>query len=328
MTAPLVSICIPTYNGAEWIRETINSALAQSYQSLEILIVDDASSDDTVELLRSFKDERIRIVVNEKNVGLAANWNRCVELARGTFIKFLFQDDILYPGCIEKLAGLLLTHENLGLVFSARDIIQEGNVAKEVMEEWLLTCRTPHTQFESLHEVNDGHSLFLQCLRKGFRGNWVGEPSSVMIRKDCFQRLGLFNTKLVQVCDLEMWLRIMFSYDIGFIREKLSAFRFHAASTSMANLRSQKNRLDQVRLLDGLLSCDEIRAAHPEIIKLRRAERLRVAVRRIVPLAIRQRMFGVLQPVPEGNSQGTIEIDVETLMGSIRERMNAMGRTS
>jgi glycosyltransferase involved in cell wall biosynthesis len=328
MTAPLVSICIPTYNGAPWIRETINSALAQSYKSLEVLIVDDASSDDTVEQVRSFKDERIRLVINEKNVGLTANWNRCVELARGDFIKFLFQDDILYSGCIEKQAGLLLTHENLGLVFSARDIILEGNVAKEVTDEWLLTCRTPHTQFESLQEVNGGRSLFLQCLRKGFRGNWVGEPSSVMIRKDCFHRLGAFNPNLVQVCDLEMWLRIMFSYDIGFIREKLSAFRFHAASASMANQRSHKNRLDQVRLLDGLLSCDEIREVHPEIIKLRRAEWLRVAVRRIVPLAIRRKMFGVLQPVPEGTSQGTIEIDVETLMYSIRERINAMGRTS
>src|SRR2546423_8587516 len=90
---PLVSVCIPTFNGARWIKESLNSALAQSYRPLEIIIIDDASTDETVKVLRSFKDDRIRLFVNEQRLGLACNWNRCVELARGEFIKFLFQDD-------------------------------------------------------------------------------------------------------------------------------------------------------------------------------------------------------------------------------------------
>ena len=286
--SPLVSVCIPTFNATRWISDCLNSALAQSYRHLEILVVDDASSDGTSELVRSFKDERIRLIVNERNLGLAANWNRCVRLSRGYFIKFLFQDDILYPACIEKMTRLLLDHDNVGLVFSARDIMIEGDTGKAVTDDWLRGCRTLHTKFDVLREVNRGRELFCQHLRKGFRGNWVGEPSSVMIKRDCFQCLGLFNERLAQLCDLEMWLRVMFFYDIGFIEEKLSAFRFHANSASMANIQSGRNWLDYLRLLDGLLSYGEIKASHPELIKLRRSELFRIIVRLIVPLSVRR----------------------------------------
>ncbi len=101
MVRPLVSICIPTFNGARWIRECLTSALAQSYQPIEILVVDDGSTDGTVELVQSLKDERTRVIVNEQNQGMVHCWNKCIELARGEFVKFLFQDDVLYPDCTE-----------------------------------------------------------------------------------------------------------------------------------------------------------------------------------------------------------------------------------
>src|SRR6266851_5156683 len=137
MVRPLVSICIPTSNGARWIGECLTSALAQSYQPIEILVVDDGSTDGTVELVQSLKDERTRVIVNELNEGMVNNWNKCIELARGDFIKFLFQDDVLYPGCIEQLMRLFLSNENLGLVFSPRDIIVEGDVGEESTQAWL-----------------------------------------------------------------------------------------------------------------------------------------------------------------------------------------------
>ena len=119
-TSPLVSICIPTFNAARWILDCLESAMAQSYRRLELLIIDDASTDETVELIRSIDDERIRLLVNEQNIGLARNWNKCIEMSRGDFIKFLFHDDILYPDCVEKMMRLLLSNGNVGLVFSPR----------------------------------------------------------------------------------------------------------------------------------------------------------------------------------------------------------------
>src|SRR3990170_405399 len=87
---PCVSVCIPTYNGGKYIRECIESILVQTYTDFEILIVDDKSFDETIEIAEEFArgDKRIRIVRNRQNLGLVKNWNKCVELAEGEWIKF------------------------------------------------------------------------------------------------------------------------------------------------------------------------------------------------------------------------------------------------
>ncbi len=286
-TSPLVSICIPTFNAARWILDCLESALAQSYPSLEVLVIDDASTDETVELIRSIDDERIRLLVNEQNVGLTRNWNKCIEMSRGDFIKFLFHDDILYPDCVAKMIRLLLSNQNVGLVFSPRDVIVEGDPESKLTKIWLQNCTTLHTRFRAIAPVNHGRDLFAQYLKGGFRGNWIGEPSSVLIRKQCFTRLGLFNPNLYQVCDVEMWLRIMFSYDIGFLPEKVTAFRFHSDSTSFRNIASRRNCLDQLWLLESLSNCNSIRSEHPEIEGVRALELLRLAKALLLhPIAI------------------------------------------
>jgi len=286
-TPPLVSICIPTFNAARWIQVCLESALAQTYPRLELLIIDDGSTDETVELVRSVDDERIRLLVNEQNIGLAHNWNKCIEMSRGNFIKFLFHDDILYPECVARMMRLLLSNESVGLVFSPRDVIVEGDPEAELTKIWLRNCTTLHTRFRAVEPVNSGRDLFTQYLDRGFRGNWIGEPSSVLIRKECFTRLGLFNPNLYQVCDIEMWLRIMWSYDIGFLPEKLTAFRFHSDSTSFRNIASRRNFLDQLWLLESLSNCNSIMSAHPEIEWIRALELLRLAKAFLLhPLAI------------------------------------------
>ena len=276
-TPPLVSICIPTFNAAKWILSCLESARAQSYSRLELLIVDDASTDATVELIRSIDDERIRLLINEQNVGLVRNWNRCIEESRGDFIKFLFHDDVLYPDCVERMMRVILSSGNVGLVFAPRDIIVEGDPESQLTKAWLRNCTTLHTKFRELDTVNSGRDLFAQYLKCGFQGNWIGEPSSVLIRKECFTRLGLFNPSLYQVCDVEMWLRIMFSYDIGFVPGKLTAFRFHSDSTSFRNIASRRNCMDQLWLLEGLSNYDSIISAHAEIEAVRGLELLRLA---------------------------------------------------
>lgn len=271
----LVSVCIPTFNAARWIRECLNSALAQTYRPLEILVVDDASTDETVRLVRSIKDERIRVIINEENIGLTRNWNKCVQVSQGDFIKFLLHDDILYPNCIEKMMQLFVSNNALGLVFSPRDIILETEPENPIAETWLRNYETLHTRFDVLAKINHGRELFSKYLSGGFQGNWIGEPSSVLIKKECFSHLGLFNTKLYQLCDMEMWLRIMFFYDVGFISEKLSAFRLHLDSMSVSNLTSLRNCFDPLWLLESLSNSTEIKSVYPEIKALRASELVR-----------------------------------------------------
>jgi glycosyltransferase involved in cell wall biosynthesis len=265
LSRALVSVCIPTYNGEQWIRESIDSALRQTYRSIEVLVVDDASSDNTVEAARSFQDERVRVVVNATQRGLAGNWNECVRLAQGEFIKFLFQDDALYPQCTEKMMQLFASHPQLGLVFTRRDLVVESDAPADLASEFLDDYSDPHLRFEQLDEVNNGGFLFDQHLDKGLYQSCIAEPPSTLIRREVFRRLGLFNTRMHQACDIEMWLRILFFYDVGLVDEKLLMFRVHGKSATVANRLTRKAEYDRFWLLEGLLSHAEIREAHPEI---------------------------------------------------------------
>lgn len=141
MKKSLVSICIPTYNGAKFIAEAMDSALCQTYEHLEIIVSDDASKDATLEIIEAYKAKTnipISIYLHEPN-GIGANWNHCIKQAKGKYIKFLFQDDVLLPNCIEKMVRVLENDYTVGLVASKRDFIVEtpfvsGSTEKFIQE--------------------------------------------------------------------------------------------------------------------------------------------------------------------------------------------------
>jgi glycosyltransferase involved in cell wall biosynthesis len=230
-----------------------------------VLVVDDGSTDNTLEIVRSLQDERVRIIVNERSQGLAGNWNECVRLARGEYIKFLFQDDALYPDCIDQMVSLIGENPRMGLVFARRDLVLDDDAPPELANNIVKNYDDPHLKFEDVRSVNDGHALFVQHHARKFHGCCVAEPSSTLIRKAVFHRLGLFNTHMHQACDVEMWLRIMFFYDIGFIDEKLLFFRVHGKSASSANFLQGRSEYDHFWLFEGLLSHPEIRQKYPEL---------------------------------------------------------------
>ena len=271
MWSPLVSICVPSYNGEKWIREAIDSALAQTYKPLEIVIVDDASTDNTLEIIQSYRDPRIRIEVNKKNLGPTNNKNRCIKLAKGSLIKFLSQDDALYPSCVEKMAKLFKFYQQIGLVFAPRDVLLENPIDPTAIA-WKKRYGKLHTRFQYLSEVNNGRELLKNWSAYDFKGNWIGEPSSVMVRKACLERIGMFNTRLRQCADYELWIRMMYFYDIGFINETLSAYRVHSSSSSASNIRQGYSWLDRLWFLEGLLQHEDIRSSYPRIKGLRSLE--------------------------------------------------------
>src|SRR4051812_49267097 len=98
---PLVSVVIPVHNAAEWIRETLNSVSAQTYPSIEVVLVDDGSTDATPEILSSYGD-RVRVIANKTNQGVSVSRNIAIEAAKGAYIAFLDHDDLWHPQKIEK----------------------------------------------------------------------------------------------------------------------------------------------------------------------------------------------------------------------------------
>lgn len=275
--SPRVSVCLPAYNGERWIRSAIESVLAQTYDEFELVISDGGSQDDTVEVCRSYDDPRIRVDAAASRLDAVSNWNRSVLLARGEFIKFLHQDDTLYPDCLEEMVAVVLEDMRLGLVFAPREIVI-GDSPSDADRAWASSYASLHRCFTNLDRINDGHELFRQLVESGFEGNWIGEPSSVLVTRRCLATIGLFNPRLRQVPDLDLWSRAMLSFRIGFVDHALSTYLHHASSLTTENDRRKRAWLDRLWLFEGLLAQSLPETDRARIESLRN-EALRAAVR-------------------------------------------------
>ena len=135
-----VSVIMPSYNSEEFIAESINSVLAQTYENFELLIVDDCSTDKTIEVVKGFNDDRIKLFVNERNSGAAVSRNRAIREATGKWIAFLDSDDLWFSDKLEKQITYM---QNNGIAFSYTDyeVIDENNIVVSTFKPRLNVCK-------------------------------------------------------------------------------------------------------------------------------------------------------------------------------------------
>jgi glycosyltransferase involved in cell wall biosynthesis len=266
---PHVSVCIPAYNAARWIVPAVESVLSQTYESFEAVVVDDASTDETLERVQELDDARIRLYSNSRNLGHSGNWNRSLNLARGRLIKFLCADDILYPDCLEAMVSLFDAHPSIGLVFSLRDVEMEAHDDSAAVA-WRTKHLRAHEVFGDIHEVNSGPALVRKWTASGFGRNAIGEPTNVMMARECLRRVGTFNLRVRQRADMDLWVRAMLFYDVGFVGRPLARYLIRAGSVTEANRRGGLSWMDNLWLFEGLLAYDGIPVAWPEFRALRR----------------------------------------------------------
>ena len=227
-----VSILVPVYNGEAFLEAAIESALSQSFKDLELIIVDDCSTDGSKEIIErmSERDPRIKFFTNETNQGLFANYNRCLSLAKGRYIKPFAQDDILSPDCLQRMFDVLESESSVVLVSSARNITDgKGNILE-------TKCTFPADRILPGSEVILYNLIVLS--------NWVGEPSTVMFRAE-FAGTG-FDTNCFHLGDIDMWFSILKNGDYYFIAEPLANFRRHNANATDNNLCGLLFALDAV----------------------------------------------------------------------------------
>ena len=223
MIEPWISICIPVYNGARTIRATIQSVLDQDFKDFEICIVENASSDDTFQVVQSFEDERIRIVSNNKTVPAWENWSIATSMARGRWIKLVCADDLLDHNALSLLNNYSESFPEARVICGTRNVVDENGVqilgARRIVEA---------EQFIDLPKFQK------MICRVG--SNPLGESLCWMWQREVGIQIGSFSDQWQYFIDLDYWLRLSTQTDIFLVPVKLGSFRISQFSwTSQLN---------------------------------------------------------------------------------------------
>lgn len=243
--SPVVSVIIPAYNAELYIRQTLESVLSQTYQNIEILVVDDGSQDGTAEIAESFvqRDSRVHLL-KQANAGVAAARNLAIAHSQGEYIAPIDADDIWYPQKLEKQVQCMLqSGPEVGLVYTWSTHIDEaGLIIGKSKLEWA--------------NIPEGliYPILIYC-------NFLDNASNPLIRRSCIDQVGGFNPELraqnAQGCeDWDLYLRIADGYEFRAIPEFLVGYRQLLGSMA-SNCRAMAKSYELVMT--------EVQARHPEI---------------------------------------------------------------
>ena len=255
---PAVTVCVPSFNGMRHLEDCLDSVAAQTFDDFEVLVVDDASTDGTAAAAESFRarDPRVRVESNPRNLGLVRNWNRCVELARGRWLKFVFQDDVIAPTCVEAL--MQARRPDCPLVVCRRTLRFDDD-REATRDAYSLSLE--HSLDRLFGEVPYVSAAQVQAAVLDHVGvNFVGEPTAVLVERSAFDQFGRFNEALVALCDFEYWARVGSNTGLAYVPESLATFRVHVGSASEVN---RTELLFHKDWLDPLLLQCELATAPP-----------------------------------------------------------------
>lgn len=241
MSNPLVSICIPTYNASAYLEECLQSALKQTYPNLEILISDDTSTDDTLSIVKKYQQQypHIRLVKNAAP-GMVNNWNNCIVQADGEWIKFLFQDDMLHPTCVEKMLATCIEYRiEVGLC--RRNFIIHDEIPAHIRRNIRYRMVVPERVFADTVFVSP--ERLAKELAELLPDNVLGEPTCYFFHKKVLERTGLFDPEYKHAVDLEFIIRLGLLGGFVFLAEPLALFRVHGQSATSATLKEEKDSL-------------------------------------------------------------------------------------
>ncbi len=240
---PLVSIIIACFNSAQYLKQAIDSVLNQSYRNIELILVDDCSTDNTVALIREYlaMDNRVRLVQRSQRGGRPAiTKNTGIEHIKGEFLCFLDHDDYYHPNKIESLVSLLL--ENTACVAAFHDIElvnSEGQFLNRYLDNF--------TEEAKEHLVSVGDSKYV-CNKNFFTFQSIKYAAihtiSVMISIERFGRENLYFDTRYKVCDdTELWIRLGLSGEIAYINNILAYYRQHESNITRDLIKVQEDSL-------------------------------------------------------------------------------------
>lgn len=241
----LVSVCINAYNSADVIGETLESVLNQTYKNLQIIVVDDCSTDNTAEIVKSYDDDRIELYTLPKNFNISNANNECLHRAKGEYIAHIDSDDIWAEDKIEKQIKFLEENPQYGACFTHATLIDKtGRIfaSGELPESFLtLFDRENMTQAGFVRRFYD-HSNFL-C------------HSSMVMRMSVYEKLGDHDLTLNKLHDYDYWIRMNFICPLYIYPEKLVFYRiWHANNSTLGNAETIGHNEEYVRIAYKLVN--------------------------------------------------------------------------
>ena len=242
---PFISICIPTYNRSNYLKDSIKSALNQKYDNYEIIIVDDGSTDKTKEVVQSFGNEKICYIQTEHAGGPAAR-NRIIEEVKGEFILWLGDDDLLDKNILKKYADYINAYPDVELFYSYYKMHSVSNNQTEIRKykDWYFDRDKLLSELLYTAQFMDGGGLF---------------------KKNIFDKIGLYNNNFIRAHDYEIAFRIASdsSIKLKLIPEPLYTYNLYDEGNLSGTLKQKDFRYDCV-ILDNVLSRDNLSKIFPE----------------------------------------------------------------
>jgi len=247
---PKVSIIIPTHNCAQYITEAIESVLNQTYKDLEIIVVDDGSTDNTKDVLAFYIEKNLIRYTCQENQGPGGARNRGIMEAKGKYISYLDADDIMLEDSLIKRLDFLERYTDVPFVFSDRYVNKHKNFFSShpiLREKRFLNFFHDSICINSKREFIFDQNFHYRYFEFTVNPIWTG---TVMMRKKIIREVGLFRTDISINEDQDFWLRVAKKYKIGFIDEPLSCYQYFRSSITKD---TEKYFLDGIKLFSDLI---------------------------------------------------------------------------
>lgn len=237
---PLVSICIPTFNSARFIRESLNSVVTQTYRPIEVIISDNASTDATVAIVQEYVNRHgFKFYQSPHNLGMGGNFNKLISLAHGKYIAIYHSDDVYDATIVEESVKVLDGDETIGLAGTMGNIMNEEGTL-------FSSFKLP----KHLRKLNKTIYNFDEALSGIVKRGWFFVTPSIMVRKKLYDELGVFELKGYRsAVDYELWLKIASKYKVAIINKNLINYRVHKNQVTEQEVRKNPEVADVVSVI-------------------------------------------------------------------------------
>lgn len=243
MTRSLVTICVPAYNAGRYIGACLRSLVAQTYPHREIIVSDNASTDDTADIARPFAEEGVRYTRTERNLGGPANFNRCLALGEGELVAVYHADDVYHPRIVEEEVRYLAAHPDAAAVLALDWWMNERG------EVWGGTSLPEELCGRDTYRFGD---LFPALLRH--TNSFLRAPTAMVRRAVCAEVGGWDAGSFPDAADLDLWLRLSARGGIGILERRLVRYRVSATQWSTASERGRTRPADFFQVMDHYLA--------------------------------------------------------------------------